>query len=64
MKIDKLIDAIGEIDENKIKNAKVIPSKIKRISFRRAVAIVAAIILCITISVPVLAATVDPIYLK
>ncbi len=63
MKIDKLVDAIGEINENKIRNAKVIPSKIKRISFRRAVALVAAIILCITLSVPVLAATVDPIYL-
>ena len=44
MKIDKLIDAIGEIDENKIINAKVIPCKIKRISFRRAVAMVAAIV--------------------
>ncbi len=63
MKIDKLIDAIGEIDENKIRNAKVTPGKIKRISFRRAVALVAAIILCITVSVPVLSATVDPIYL-
>ena len=63
MKIDKLIDAIGQIDENKIRNAKVIPGKIKRISFRRAVAMVAAIILCITVSVPVLSATVDPVYL-
>ena len=63
MKTDKLIDAIGHIDESKITNAKVIPGKIKRISFKRAVALVAAIILCITISVPVLAATVDPIYL-
>ncbi|MBQ2931629.1 MAG: DUF4179 domain-containing protein [Clostridia bacterium] len=63
MKTDKLIDAIGQIDDNKIRNAKVTPGKIKRISFRRAVAMVAAIILCITISVPVLAATVDPIYL-
>ena len=63
MKTDKLIDAIGQIDENKIRNAKVISGKIKRISFRSAVAMVAAIILCITISVPVLAATVDPIYL-
>lgn len=63
MKTDKLIDAIGQIDENKIRNAKVISGKIKRISFRRAVAMVAAIILCITITVPVLAATVDPIYL-
>ena len=63
MKIDKLVDAIGEIDENKIKNARMTSGKIKRISFKRAVALVAAIILCITISVPVLAATVDPIYL-
>ncbi len=63
MKIDKLVDAIGEIDENKIKNAKTAPVKIKRASFKRAIALVAAIILCITICVPVLAATVDPIYL-
>ena len=63
MKIDKLVDAIGEIDENKIRNARTTSGKIKRIPFKRAVALVAAIILCITISVPVLAATVDPIYL-
>ena len=63
MKIDKLVDAIGEIDGNKIRNAKLIPGKIKRIPFKRAVALVAAIILCITFSVSVLAATVDPIYL-
>ncbi len=63
MKIDKLVDAIGEVDENKIKNARTTSGKIKRISFKRAVALVAAIILCITVSVPVLAATVDPIYL-
>ena len=63
MKIDKLVDAIGKIDENKIRNARMTPGKIKRISLKRAVALVAAIILCITVSVPVLAATVDPIYL-
>ena len=63
MKIDKLVDAIGEIDENRIRNARTTSGKIKRIPFKRAVALVAAIILCITISVPVLAATVDPIYL-
>lgn len=51
------------IDENKIRNARTTSGKIKRISLKRAVALVAAIILCITVSVPVLAATVDPIYL-
>ena len=63
MKIDKLVDAIGEIDENKIRNARTTSEKSKRIHFKRAVVPVAAIILCITLSVPVLAATVDPIYL-
>ena len=53
MKIDKLVDAIGEIDENRIRNARTTPDKTKRISFKRALALVAAIILCITISVPV-----------
>ena len=47
MKIDKLVDAIGEVDENKINNARTTSGKIKRISFKRAVALVAAIILCI-----------------
>ncbi len=63
MKTDKLIDAIGQIDENKIRDAKVVLGKIKMLSFKRVIALVAVIILCITISVPVLAATVDPVYL-
>lgn len=63
MKTDKLVDAIAEISENKIKDAKTVSVKTKRISLKRTVALVAAIILCITISVPALAATVDPVYL-
>ncbi len=62
MKIDKLIDAIGQIDENKIGNAKIAHVKIKKISFKRAVALVAIIVLSITTSVPVLAATTEPGY--
>ncbi len=62
MKVDALMNAIGDIDERKIRDAKVVSTTIKRTSFKRAVALIAAVILCITISVPALAATVDPVY--
>ena len=62
MKTDMLIDAIGEIDDDKIINAKLFTVKSKKKSFRKSIIIAVAIILCITITVPVLAATVNPIY--
>ena len=57
-----LIDAIGEIDDDKIINAKLFTVKSKKKSFRKSIIIAVAIILCITITVPVLAATVNPVY--
>ena len=62
MKVDALMNAIGDIDERKIRDAKAIHATVKRISLKRTVALIAAVILCITISVPALAATVDPVY--
>lgn len=62
MNTDLLIDAIGEIDENKIINAKLFKVKTRKKSVKRMIVIAAAIILCITVTVPVLAATVNPIY--
>lgn len=57
-----LIDAIGEINENKVRDAKLFTPKIKKISFKRITAIAATIVLCLTMSVSVLAATVHPVY--
>ena len=62
MKTDLLIDAIGEIDDNKIRDAKLFTVKTKKKSFNRSIVIAVAVILCITITVPVLAVTVNPIY--
>lgn len=62
MNTDLLIDAIGEIDENKIKNARLFTVKTRKKPIKRMIVIAAAIILCITVAVPVLAATVNPIY--
>ena len=62
MNTDLLIDAIGEIDENKIINAKLFKVKTRKKPIKRMIVIAAAIILCITVTVPVLAATVNPIY--
>lgn len=61
MKIDELFDAIGDIDEVNIIEAKT--HYRKKITFKRAVGLIAAILLCITLSVPVLAAAADPVYL-
>ena len=58
-----LIDAIGEIDENKIRDAKMFTTKGKKRSFKRIIATAATIVLCLTTSVSVLAATVTPVYL-
>lgn len=62
MKTDLLIDAIGEIDDNKIRDAKLFTVKTKKKSIKKSIVIAVAVILCITITVPVLAITVNPIY--
>ena len=62
MKTDLLIDAIGEIDDNKINSAKMVSVKTKKRFIKPYLIIVAAIILCFTITVPVLASTVTPVY--
>lgn len=64
MKADKLIDAIGEISDEKIQNAKAEKAKIHKFPFKRTIAIVAAVIICLTVPVPVLAAAIEiePVY--
>ena len=62
MNTDLLIDAIGEIDDDKIKSAKMVSVKTKKKSIKHFIIIAAAILLCITITVPTLAATVNPVY--
>lgn len=64
MKNDKLIDSIGMISDEKILNAKNTTVKIYKFSIKKAIALIAAIILCLTASVPVLAAAteIEPIY--
>lgn len=64
MKNDKLVDAIGMISDDKIQNAKKTTAKVYKFSYRKAIALIAAIILCLTASIPVLAAAteIEPIY--
>ena len=62
MNTDLLIDAVGEIDENKIKSAKLFTVKTRKKPIKRMIVIAAAIILCVVITTPVLAATVNPVY--
>ncbi len=62
MNNDKLVDAIGMISDDKIQNAKNTTAKVYKFSYRKAIALIAAIILCLTASIPVLATTVDPVY--
>ena len=62
MKTDKLVDAIGMIDEKKILDAKLFTVKSRRKSPRKAVSWAAAVLLCFTLSISALAATVDPVY--
>lgn len=64
MKTDKLIDAIGLISDDKIENAKATKAKIYKFPLKRAIAIVAAVIICLTAPVPVLAAAIEiePVY--
>lgn len=62
MKNDKLVDAIGMISDDKIENAKAPSAKIYKFYYKKAFAIAAIIILCLTISFPVMSATVEPVY--
>lgn len=61
MNTDLLIDAIGGIADNKVRNAKLFTAKTRKKPVKLIV-LIAAVILCITITVPVLAATVNPVY--
>lgn len=62
MKTDKLVDAIGMIDERKILDAKIFTVKSRRKSLEKIASLAAAVLLCFTLSISVLAATVDPVY--
>lgn len=62
MNTDMLIDAIGMIDERKIKDAKSFTAKSIKKSLGKAASLAAAILLCFTLSISALAATVDPVY--
>ena len=62
MKTDKLIDAIGMIDERKILDAKSFTVKNRRKFPGKAASWAAAVLLCFTLSISALAATVDPVY--
>ena len=64
MTTNKLIDAIGIISDDKILNAKNTTAKIYKFSIKKAIALIAAVILCLTTSIPVLAAAteIEPIY--
>ena len=62
MTTNKLVDAIGMIDEKKIKDAKSFTVKSRKKTIGRAVSLTAAVLLCFTLSISALAATVDPIY--
>ncbi len=62
MKTDMLVDAIGMIDERKILEAKSFTVKSRRKSLGKATSWVAAVLLCFTLSISILAATVDPVY--
>jgi len=56
MKSDTLMDAMGMIDDSIIKNAKMHSKRVTRRPLRRFVAVAAIFILCISLSIPVLAA--------
>ncbi len=63
MKSDTLIDAIGYISDEKIKEAKSTPIKRTVFSLKKAIAVAAAVILCLGVSVSALAAAdVEPAY--
>ena len=59
---DKLIDAIGMIDERKIEDAKSFTVMSRKKTWGKAISWAAAVLLCFTLSISALAATVDPVY--
>ena len=60
--VDKLIDAIGRIDERIIEDAKSFAVQRRGQSIGKAISWAAAVLLCFTLSVSALAAAVDPVY--
>ena len=62
MNTDMLVDAIGMIDERKIEDAKSFVVKSRKKTLGKAVSVAAAVLLCFTLSISALAATVDPVY--
>ena len=63
MRADPLMDAIGMIDDTTIQGARMHKHKVKRWPYKRYAALVAAVILCMLLTVPVLAfAGVDRAY--
>ncbi len=56
---DKLIDVIGMIDENKIREAKSAVAKVCKFSYKKAIAIIAAAAFCMTMSVPAISAATE-----
>ena len=62
MNTDMLVNAIGMIDEGKIKDAKSFTVKSRKKSWGKAASLAAAVLLCFTLSISALAAAVDPVY--
>lgn len=62
MNTDKLINAIGMIDDKKILDAKSFAVKRRKKSPGKAAAWAVAVLLCFTLSISALAAAVDPVY--
>ena len=60
--IDKLINAIGMVDDRIIRDAKSFTVKSRRKSWGKAASLAAAVLLCFTLSISALAAAVDPVY--
>ena len=58
----KLIDAIGMIDDRKIRDAKSSTVRSRRTSWGKAASVAAAVLLCFTLSISALASAVDPVY--
>ena len=62
MNTDRLVDAIGMIDERKIEDAKSFTVKNKKKSPWKAAYPAAAVLLCLALSISALAAAIDPVY--
>lgn len=64
VKADLLMDALGLIDDETVRTAKIRAQKAKHLSFRRRIALAAAVVVCLMLAVPALAAAADtePVY--